>query len=458
MSGLKLVPSDAVSGSERQKWLGTTLRKLKTWTALQKVTLKLKADNQEAQYILTIQDGPKPNSSCSIFLIPTKNARDFLFDTDEGRMSVFEVNEKTSMSYKKITARIIFVEITDPEKTVKVAREEFMKFVPLLIFKGCSNHNIDFLAPGKDADIGDIVFNEDGITVGDKFVSRRRGKRNKRWRRILRFDASSDLTQSEMEYTGSPENPQFIFSKLISDYTRYMAAGLLLTPRLRDERKAEVLILGVGGGSLLMYMRSVYPNCLITAVDISQTMIDVAKRFFGLVEDERMKLVCQDAIEFILGEGKAAPNERKRYDVIVVDASESDKSRGQTFPTLAMSTPEFYEKATGMLTNEGILITNIVCRAKTLRQNNLDFINAVSEKVVTLDVDECVNIIAISWRVAPSDRRKRPLTWNDSNNLEALIKHLYDRNNRLKMEHLTKRSTPAGGVSNKEVAAASGTS
>merc|ERR1719193_2760843 len=180
------------------------------------------------------------------------------------------------------------------------------------------------------------------------------------------------------------------------------------------------------------------------------------KRFFGLVEDERMKLVCQDAIKFML-EGDQSSGERQRYDVIVIDASEGDKSRGQTFPTIAMSTPEFYEKATGMLTDEGILITNIVCRAKNLRQNNLDFINAVSEKVVTLDVDECVNIIAISWRVAPSDRRKRPLTWNDSNNLETLVKHLYDRNNRLKMEHLTKRSTPAGGVSDKEVAAASGT-
>merc|ERR1719193_569274 len=182
------------------------------------------------------------------------------------------------------------------------------------------------------------------------------------------------------------------------------------------------------------------------------------KRFFGLVEDERMKLVCQDAIKFML-EGDQSLGERQRYDVIVIDASEGDKSRGQTFPTIAMSTPEFYEKATGMLTDEGILITNIVCRAKTLRQNNLDFINAVSEKVVTLKVHECVNIIAISWRLAPSVLKRRPLTWNDSNNLEVLVKHLYDKHSsKIRKKDLTKAispDVPGGGSSKKGVAVSS---
>ena len=72
-----------------------------------------------------------------------------------------------------------------------------------------------------------------------------------------------------------------------------------------------VLILGIGGGTVIELLARRYPNATITAVDIDVTMIDIAKRYFHTDTIVNLRVICGDAKVFV-----QSPN---RYDLVIVD-------------------------------------------------------------------------------------------------------------------------------------------
>ena len=87
-------------------------------------------------------------------------------------------------------------------------------------------------------------------------------------------------------------------------YQRVMLLGLACTPWL-----GNILLLGVGGGSLHTHLVGLLPKANILGVEIDPTIIKLGSRYFGL---DSSKVVCEDANVFL----------RKHvgtYDVIFVD-------------------------------------------------------------------------------------------------------------------------------------------
>ena len=75
----------------------------------------------------------------------------------------------------------------------------------------------------------------------------------------------------------------------------------------------SVLVLGMGGGSVIETLRNDFNyNKTITAVEIDAVIIEIAKIEFEVKEDENLKIICADAIEFIKDNDKS-------FDVIIVD-------------------------------------------------------------------------------------------------------------------------------------------
>lgn len=96
---------------------------------------------------------------------------------------------------------------------------------------------------------------------------------------------------------------------LVLSYTRAMLAGLLFQPR-----PAEILIIGLGGGSLLRFLAHHYPEADITVVEYREAVIEIARRFFQLPEHPRIRIQHGDGTELI--HNPAQP----LYDLILVDA------------------------------------------------------------------------------------------------------------------------------------------
>src|SRR5467141_4176616 len=92
-------------------------------------------------------------------------------------------------------------------------------------------------------------------------------------------------------------------------YARAALAGLALC-----EEPRRMLVVGLGGGSLPMFLRTHYPAATIDVAEIDPDVVDAAKKFFGFIEDERMRAQVGDGRQFIENARQAY------YDIIFLDA------------------------------------------------------------------------------------------------------------------------------------------
>jgi len=115
---------------------------------------------------------------------------------------------------------------------------------------------------------------------------------------------ASTVLQSQMSLL----SPQ----RLVLSYTQYMLLPLLLQPKPRN-----ILVVGIGSGSFIRFFYHHFPECIISAVDYSQHIIDVARGYFQLPESDRVIVHCKDGYQFLKNSRKTV------YDLILIDAFDS---------------------------------------------------------------------------------------------------------------------------------------
>jgi spermidine synthase len=76
----------------------------------------------------------------------------------------------------------------------------------------------------------------------------------------------------------------------------------------------NILVLGVGGGTVFHLFAKKFPNSEMTGVDIDEVVVDIGKKYFGLSGIPHLKLVTQDAQTFVKN-----PMRAKKYDLVIVD-------------------------------------------------------------------------------------------------------------------------------------------
>src|SRR6266480_7012127 len=125
-------------------------------------------------------------------------------------------------------------------------------------------------------------------------------------------------------------------------YARVALAGLALC-----EEPRRILVVGLGGGTLPMFLRTHYPAATIDVAEIDPDVVDVAKKFFGFVDDERVRAHVGDGRQFI---------ERARqadYDVIFLDAFGAHDVPKQ------LTTKEFLQITRRALKPNGVVVSNV---------------------------------------------------------------------------------------------------
>jgi spermidine synthase len=74
---------------------------------------------------------------------------------------------------------------------------------------------------------------------------------------------------------------------------------------------SSVLVLGVGGGTVIKMIHDTFPKARLSGVEIDPVMLEIAKKHFDL-KSVPVKLYTRDAVEWIR-------NHKEKYDLIVVD-------------------------------------------------------------------------------------------------------------------------------------------
>ncbi len=86
---------------------------------------------------------------------------------------------------------------------------------------------------------------------------------------------------------------------------------------------------------------------MVDVVDIDPEVIAIAKRYFQVPEDARMRLVAKDGRRFV-------QEATDTYDLVFLDAYNSD-----TIP-FHLTTREFYQEIKARLTPGGVVVSNII--------------------------------------------------------------------------------------------------
>lgn len=150
--------------------------------------------------------------------------------------------------------------------------------------------------------------------------------------RTLRFE--HDGARQSVVKTGDPRHLEL-------PYAPVAFTGLSLCPEPR-----RILIVGLGGGTLPMFLRQYYPDATIDAVDIDPDVVFVAREFLGFREDERMRAHVTDGRAFI-------EKTRQPYDMIFLDAFGSD-----SVPP-SLTTQEFLLAVRRAIRPDGVVVGNI---------------------------------------------------------------------------------------------------
>jgi spermidine synthase len=168
------------------------------------------------------------------------------------------------------------------------------------------------------------------------------------------------------------------------DYVRAMMAFLLFNPAPR-----EVLMVGLGGGSMARFVHARMQGTRVTVVEINPGVVTVARRYFRFPdEDERL--------EVVIGEGAEAVAARPAScDILVVDGFVN----GRVAETLC--TRPFYESAFAALRPHGVMVANFMADDGRLERHCARIEKVFGRAPVLLLAEERDNLIAFASKGGP---------------------------------------------------------
>jgi spermidine synthase len=128
---------------------------------------------------------------------------------------------------------------------------------------------------------------------------------------------------------------------LVTAYAQKMMAFLLFNRAPR-----HILMIGLGGGSLVKFCHRHLPGTRLTVVEIDPDIIELREWFHVPADDERLRVILGDGAEFVRRGDWSA-------DILLIDAFD----REGVAPSLASD--DFYAQVFRCLQPNGVLVMNL---------------------------------------------------------------------------------------------------
>jgi spermidine synthase len=168
------------------------------------------------------------------------------------------------------------------------------------------------------------------------------------------------------------------------DYVRAMLAFVLFHP---DPR--EVLLVGLGGGSMARFIHQRMRQTRVTVVEIDPGVVTVARRYFHFPEEDAR-------LEIVIGDGaQVVPRRPASCDVLVVDGFVNGS------PAKDLCARSFYGSAFAALRPGGVMVANFMSDDKRIETYCGRIEESFGRSPALLLAEEEDNFIAFALRGGP---------------------------------------------------------
>ncbi|XP_004688538.1 PREDICTED: methyltransferase-like protein 13 isoform X1 [Condylura cristata] len=407
--------AEAVRERQQYAWVCSQLHHK---AGLGNVSLDLcNGDTGEPRYTLHVVDSPtvKPSrdSHFAIFIIPQGRETEWLFGMEEGRKQL-----AASAGFR----RLITVALHRGQRyeSMDSIQAELSTRVMELAPAGMpTQQQVPFLSVGGDIGVRTVQHQDCSPMSGDYVIEDVQGDDKHYFRRLI-FLSNRNVVQSEARLLKDvshraqkkrkkdrkkqrpadnvedlPATPGQSIDKsyLCCEHHKAMIAGLSLLrrPELLLETPLTLLVVGLGGGSLPLFVHDHFPKSCIDAVEIDPSMLEVATQWFGFSQSDRMKVHIADGLDYI--SSLAGREAQPRFDVIMFDVDSKDPTLGMSCPPPAFVDRPFLQKVKSILSSEGVFILNLVCRDMGLKDSVLAGLKAVFPLLYVRRIEGEVNEI-----------------------------------------------------------------
>lgn len=361
---------------------------------------------EEPRYSLTIIDQKHSKTNTgkfAIFIVPQGREHEWMFSTREGQDQL-----AISAGFQRLV--IVALNRGHQYTNIDKIKEELSGKVMDLAQDGVSSAvQVPFLSVGDDLGDRKQIYHGKSAFTGDYIIEDVELGSQEIFRRLI-FLSNKNMVQSEARLCSEATKMQSKSTKmkkgakkkaskivdlsyLACQHHHAIVAGLALFEKIKSS-KVSLLLIGLGGGSLPMFIYSHFLQVHLTVVELDPDIVEVARNWFDFRESERMKLVVGDGIQFIKEASSASPSTTK-YDIVIFDVDSKDASKALSCPPPQFIEEETMKKVKCILTPGGLFILNLVCRDKERKQELMSSIQHVLPQAYNIDIENEVNEVMI---------------------------------------------------------------
>nr|XP_034180029.1 eEF1A lysine and N-terminal methyltransferase homolog [Osmia lignaria] len=345
-------------------------------------------DDKHPRYTIYVLDQPRirGTKSYAAFIVPQGKETDWLFSTKEGRQQVLKSAQQDRLAIVTLRREHKF----DSWDAVKSELEEcILNLAP----EGLSGKsNIPFLSLGSDVGVRKTCY-EGNSDLSGPFVVEEIEKDGCEFRRLI-FLNNPYVIQSEARLKQAKSrrgkmkkiiDPGF----LACDHHLYMSIGV--TAAISVKECDEIMIIGLGGGSLCTFLYNCFPKLNIVVVEIDDAMLKIATEYFGLILDNRMKVEIADGIRFI----KESATKGRKFKAVLFDVDSKDTTVGISCPPKQFLESSIIKSVADCLMDGGFFVLNLVSRDQSIKKKVKNDLKSVFKSIACYSVQDEVNEIVI---------------------------------------------------------------
>lgn len=171
---------------------------------------------------------------------------------------------------------------------------------------------------------------------------------------------------------------------LVHEYNRLLVSAIAARPQAR-----RVLVIGLGGGALPLFLRARFPQIEVDAVEIDPAVVVVAQEYFGVKLDEKLRVHVSDARAFL-------EESKERWDVVILDAYAGDSVPAH------LAGADFVRLARARLSKGGVVASNVWGPPSPQYERLLAAHRAVFPELLVVEGRSELNHVLLGFTVGPA--------------------------------------------------------